>query len=267
MNRVLDDNQRVIEACYQTPHLAHGTIEPMNCAAHVHPGGCDIWVGTQNQEDARAVAASLTGLPLSKVRVHTQFLGGGFGRRLETDFVADAVEIAKALGEPVQVIWTRADDLQHDHYRPAHAMRLKAVLNGSGWPAALLMRAAGSGLALDGIHMPYSVPHFREEHVDVPSDVPTGPWRSVGASNNAFAIESFIDELADRAGRDFLNYRLALLADAPRHRSVLEEVARLAEWHAPLGGGRGRGIAVYQSFGSVVAQVADVRIGVSLTLA
>lgn len=259
VQRAFKDNPPVIEAHYQTPYLAHGTIEPMNCIAHVQPDSCDVWVGTQNQEDTRAVAAKLSGLPLAQVQVHTQFPGGGFGRRLETDFVADAVELSQKLGEPVQVIWTRADDLQHDHYRPAHAMRLKVGLDGNGLPAAWFMCVAGSEMALEGIHMPYAIPNVREEHVGVPSEVPTGAWRSVGASNNAFGIESFVDELAYHAGRDPLEYRLALLSEAPRHRAVLEQVARAADWGAPLGPGCGRGIAVYQSFGSVVAQVAEVR--------
>ncbi len=253
-------DQPLIEAVYRTPYLAHGAIEPMNCVAHVRGDGCDVWVGTQSQGDTQAVAARLAGLPAAKVRVYTQFLGGGFGRRLETDFVADAVELSKRLGVPVQVIWTRADDLQHDRYRPAHAVWLKGCLDGSGRPSAWFMRIAGSELALDGIHMPYAIPHYVEEHSAVSSPLPTGPWRSVGASNNAFVIEGFIDELAHRAGCDPFEFRLALLKDAPRHRAVLEHAVRCAGWGAPLAGGLGRGIAVYQSFGSVVAQVAEVRI-------
>jgi len=250
-----------IEAIYCTPYLAHATIEPMNCLAEVRRDGCDVWVGTQHQADTQRVAARIAGVAKSKVRVHTQFLGGGFGRRLETDFVAEAVELAKALGAPVQVIWTRADDLQHDYYRPAHAARLRASLDEQGLPAAWLTSVAGPELALDGIHVPYTVRALREEHVEVASPLPTGPWRSVGASNNAFAIESFVDELAHRAGRDPLEYRLALLAKAPRHAAVLERAAREAGWGARLGPGWGRGIAVYESFGSVVAQVIEVSVG------
>jgi len=250
--------KRVIEATYRTPYLAHATIEPMNCVAEVRRDGCDVWVGTQHQADTQRVAARIAGVSKSKVRVHTQFLGGGFGRRLETDFVAEAVELAKQLGVPVQVVWTRADDLQHDFYRPAHAARLQASLGESGLPASWSLRVAGPQLALDGIDVPYAVPGLREQHVEVASPLPTGPWRSVGASNNAFAIESFVDELAQRAGRDPLEYRLALLAKAPRHAAVLRLAAERAGWGAPLEPGRGRGIAVYQSFGSVVAQVVEV---------
>jgi len=256
--RALGRAARVIEAVYQTPYLAHATLEPMNCVALVREGRCDVWVGTQDQASTRAVAAALCGLPEERVRVHTQFLGGGFGRRLQTDFVAEAVELARELGVPVQVVWTRADDLQHDFYRPAHAARLLACLDRGGLPAAWSMRLAGDDLALEGVDLPYTIPHLREEHVEVASALPTGPWRSVGASNNAFAIESFLDELAHAAGRDPVEYRLALLEDAPRHRAALELAAVKAGWGSPLSPGHGRGVAVYQSFDGVVAQIAEV---------
>ncbi|MFZ5512609.1 MAG: molybdopterin cofactor-binding domain-containing protein [Pseudomonadota bacterium] len=258
--RVLGRAARVIEAVYQTPYLAHATLEPMNCVAHVRPDGCDLWLGTQDQASTRTVAAQLAGLPETKVRVHTQFLGGGFGRRLETDFVAEAVELSRELGVPVQVVWTRADDLQHDFYRPAHAARLQACLDRRGLPAAWFMRIAGPELALEGADLPYAIPHVRVEHAQLPSVPPTGPWRSVGASNNAFPIECFVDELAQAAGRDPVEYRLALLGEALRHRAVLELAADRAGWGAPPGAGRGRGVALCHSFDSVVAQVAEVSV-------
>jgi isoquinoline 1-oxidoreductase beta subunit len=258
--RALRGSAAVVDAVYATPYVAHATIEPMNCVAHVRGGACDVWVGTQHQEDTQKVAARIAGVPKSKVTVHTQFLGGGFGRRLDTDFVADAVELSKALGVPVQVIWTRADDLQHDGYRPAHAARLAACLDERGFPLAWQMRIAGPDLALEGIHVPYAIPNLREEHARVDAGIPTGPWRSVGASNNAFAIECFVDELAHRAGQDPLRYRLALLGDAPRHAAVLREAAARAGWDTPPGAGRGRGVAIYKCFGSVVADVAEVSV-------
>ncbi len=258
--RMLERAAQIVEAVYQTPNLAHATIEPMNCVASVQEDGCDVWVGTQDPKSTRERAAVIAGLGELQVRVHTQFLGGGFGRRLETDFVEEAVELSRKLGRPVQIVWTRADDLQHDFYRPAHAIRLSACLDRGGLPAAWFMRLAGPAPALDGTDLPYAIPHVREEHVEVTSAVPAGAWRSVGASNNAFAIESFIDELADAAGRDPLEYRLVLLADAPRHRDVLELAARRAGWGAPLPPGRGRGVAVYESFDAVVAQVAEVSV-------
>lgn len=256
--RTLDHAPEVIESVYQTPYLAHATIEPMNCVARVTDESCDIWVGTQDQKSTRATAAEITGLPEERVRVHTQFLGGGFGRRLETDFVADAVELAKKLGRPVQVIWNRADDLQHDFYRPAHAVRLQSCLGRDGLPRAWFMRIAGPAVALDGTDLPYAIPHVREEHVEVASPVPTGAWRSVGASNNAFAMECFIDELAHAAACNPVEYRLALLKDAPRHRATLELAANRAGWGGDMAPGRGRGVAVYRSFGAVVAQVAEI---------
>jgi isoquinoline 1-oxidoreductase beta subunit len=258
--RTLGRAAGIVEAVYQTPYLAHATIEPMNCVAHVQKDGCDVWVGTQDQKSTRARAAEITGLPEALVRVHTQFLGGGFGRRLETDFADEAVELSMKLGRPVQVIWTRADDLQHDFYRPAHAARLQASLDGRGQPAAWFMRLAGPASALDGARVAYAIPNLREAHVEVASAVPTGAWRSVGASNNAFGIECFVDELAHVAGRDPLEYRLALLEDAPRHRGVLELAAGKAGWGGPVAPGRGRGVAVYESFDAVVAQVAEVRV-------
>lgn len=258
--RALERAPRIIEAVYHTPYLAHATLEPMNCVAHVGKDACDLWVGTQDQESSRTVAAEISGLPEARVRVHTQFLGGGFGRRLYTDSVAEAVELSRKLGVAVQVIWTRADDLQHDLYRPAHAIRLRASLDRHGMPAAWFMRVAGPELALEGTDLPYAIPHVREEHVETDSAVPVGAWRSVGASNNAFAIECFIDELAHIAGRDPLDYRLALLTDTPRHRAALELAAEKAGWGGPLSPGRARGVAVYRSFDSVVAQVAEVSV-------
>jgi isoquinoline 1-oxidoreductase beta subunit len=250
---------RVVEAEYVTPYLAHATLEPMNAVADVRRDGADVWVGTQSQVDTQKIAARLTGLREQQVRVHTQFLGGGFGRRLQTDFVADAVELSRNIGRPVQVIWTRADDLQHDMYRPAGHALFKAALDDGDQPLALLMRFAGSELVLEGIDLPYSIPRVREERVEVASPVPTGAWRSVGASQNGFAIESFIDELAHAAQQDSLAFRLALLGDAPRHRALLEHVAAMSGWGTTSPAGTGRGVAVYRSYGSVVAMVAEAR--------
>jgi isoquinoline 1-oxidoreductase beta subunit len=249
---------RMIEAEYAAPYLAHATIEPMNCLADAQRNGVDVWVGTQSQVDTQKVAARIAGVPKKQARVHTQFLGGGFGRRLETDFVADAVELSKKLGAPVQVIWTRADDLQHDRYRPASHALLKAALNADGWPTAWFMRLAGPELALEGVHMDYGIANVREEFVETTSPVPTGAWRSVGASQNAFAIECFVDELARAAQQDPFEFRRGLLAQQPRLRGVLERVARMSDWGRTLPAGRGLGIAVYRSFGSFAAMVAEV---------
>lgn len=251
---------RVIEAGYAAPYLAHATLEPMNCLADVRRDGVDVWVGTQSQVDTQKTAAKIAGLPRKQARVHTQFLGGGFGRRLETDFVADAVELSKKLGVPVQVVWTRADDLQHDCYRPASHALLKAALNADGRPTAWFMRLAGPELALEGVQMDYGIANVREEHVEVATPVPTGPWRSVGASQNAFAIECFVDELARAAQQDPFEYRRGLLAQQPRLRAVLERVAQMSRWGRALPAGQGLGIAAYRSFGSFAAMVAEVAV-------
>lgn len=220
--RALKKAAHTLEAWYETPYLAHATMEPMNCTARVTPGRCDVWAPTQAQTGAQETAMAITGLPAHAVHVHTTFLGGGFGRRQEQDFVAEAVTLAHTTGVPVQVWWTRADDLQHDFYRPGHLARLHAGLDADGMPCAWHLRVVGPELAMNGIDLPYAVPHLREERVVEETPVPAGAWRSVGASQNAFAIECFIDELAHAAGRDPLAYRLALLASSPRHRAVLE---------------------------------------------
>jgi isoquinoline 1-oxidoreductase beta subunit len=255
---VLRKAKRVIEARYRTPYLAHCTIEPPNCVADVRAEGCEIWVGTEDQTETQKVAARLTGLPREKVHVHTTFLGGGFGRRLETDFVAEAVELSAKLQRPVQVVWTREDDLQHDRFRPAHAALLRASLDRKGRPTAWWQRIAGPPVALGMSDVPYAVPNFREEKVTTRSPLPVGAWRGVGAVQNAFAIESFIDELAHCAEADPLDYRLSLLGDSPRHCAVLEAAAEMIGWTAAAKRGRGRGIAVFRAFGSWTAQAAEV---------
>jgi len=258
VERALQRAPRIVEAQYETPYLAHAPMEPPNCIAQVTDTGCDVWTGTQAQGRAQAVAMEITGLPREQVRVHSTYLGGGFGRRLETDYVAEAVQLAKALRRPVRVLWTRADDLQHDFYRPASVTAFRAGLDARGRVRAWLQRIAGPGLAFDGVDIPYAIRHLREVHLEEDPGVPTGPWRSVGASQNAFGIECFVDELAAAAGKDPLEFRLALLKHAPRHRGVLEQVAHYADWHLRTPKGKGCGIAVYHSYGSWVAQVAEV---------
>jgi len=258
--RALKQASRVVEALYETPYLAHATMEPMNCIAEVRDDGCDIWVGTQAQEGAQRRTMDLTGLPRERVRVHTTYLGGGFGRRLESDFVAEAVQVARIARRPVQVLWTRADDMRHDFYRPASVTAFRAGIDARGAVIAWLQRVAGPGLALDGIDMPYAIANVREVHINDDPGVPTGAWRSVGASQNAYTIECFVDELAAATGKDPLAFRLALLKRAPHYRAVLELAADRAGWDRTLPEGRSRGIAVYRCFGSWVAQVAEVSV-------
>ena len=233
---VLARGGKVVEGIYQVPFLEHACMEPMNATAHVRADACEIWAPTQNPGGTQATAARLTGLPLEKVTVNTTLLGGGFGRRGELDFIVDAVETAKAVGGPVKVIWTREDDIQHGFYRPATYNVFRAALDGSGKPEAWWNRVVGPGIliqkgraaagvtidpaAMEGVrNMPYDVPNVRVEWVNRDFGIPLGFWRSVGPSQNAFIVESFVDELAHAAGKDPVQYRLALLGKSPRHRA------------------------------------------------
>jgi isoquinoline 1-oxidoreductase beta subunit len=252
-------SREMVEAVYETPYLAHAALEPMNAIASVAGGRCEVWAPTQAQAATRETAAYVAALPRAAVAVHTTFLGGGFGRKLEQDCVGDAVAIAKRVRRPVQLLYTRADDLQHDFYRPASLTLLRAALR-ERKPIAWFQRIVGPELALDGNDVPYAIANVREEHVRSDPGVPTGPWRSVGASQNAFIVESFVDELAHVAGADPVEFRLRLLARSPRHRRALELAAEKAGWGAPLPPGEGRGVAVYHSFGSWVAEVAEASV-------
>ena len=260
VDQALAGASRVVEALYETPYLAHACMEPMNCTAHVRRDGCDVWAPTQAQTAARAAAAQASGLPESAVQIHTTFAGGGFGRRLQQDFVIEAVQLSRAVGAPVQVLWTREDDMQHDFYRPANCTQLRAALDARGFPRAWFQRIAGPRNALRGVTIPYAIDNVRVEQVEEDPGVPVGPWRSVGASQNGFTIECFIDELAHAAGQDPLAYRLALLKQAPRHHAALKLAAAKAGWGRKLPAGHGRGIAVYESFAGWVAHVVEVSV-------
>jgi isoquinoline 1-oxidoreductase beta subunit len=275
VDTAFDAAARRIEAVYDVPYLAHACMEPMNCTAHVRADGCDVWAPTQSQTSTRKKAAEITGLPIDQVTVHTTFLGGGFGRRSEVDFVAEAVTLSKTVGAPVKVVWTREDDMHHDFYRPATHNRLRAGLDADGrlvaWehriasPSILARRfpdAVKNGIdrtSVEGAaNLPYSVPNLLVTCARVDAGVPVGFWRSVGSSQNAFVTECFLDEVARAAGVDPLEMRRRLLADEPRHLGVLNLAADRAGWSLPTPAGRHRGIAVAESFGSFVAQVAEV---------
>ncbi|HWP34098.1 MAG TPA: xanthine dehydrogenase family protein molybdopterin-binding subunit [Thermodesulfobacteriota bacterium] len=274
--KALGEASRTLEAVYEVPFLAHATMEPQNCTAHVRPDGCDIWVPTQNQTATQQEAMRLTGLPREKVRVHTTMLGGGFGRRGEVDFVTEAVELSKAVGAPVKVIWSREDDIRHDFYRPATYNVFRAALDPQGRPLAWFHRIVGPGIliqkgraapnsvdraAVEGAaNIPYDIPNLQVEFHHKDFGVPVGFWRSVGASQNAFITESFVDELAHAAGQDPFEYRRALLGKSPRHKGVLELAADRAGWGSRLPAGRYRGIAVAFSYGSWAAEVAEVSV-------
>ena len=286
---------KVIEAGYDLPYLAHACMEPMNCTAHVRDDGVTLWVPTQIQTapklfggGARGVAAAVAGVPKDRVTVITTNLGGGFGRRSETDFVREAVQVSKAVRAPVKVVWTREDDLQHDFYRPVNHHRLQGGLDASGrlmaWShhvvAPGIMKKFIPGFVPDALahlagpikggvdsssvegarELPYAIPNVEVRYSDVDVTVPLGFWRSVGHSHTAFAVESFMDELAAAAGKDPVQFRLDLLPTDSRHRRVLQVAAERAGWGKPLAAGFGRGVAVHESFGSFCAQVAEVEV-------
>ncbi len=265
-----------VEAVYEVPFLHHATMEPMTCTAHVRADGCDVWVPTQNQTRAQEVAAEITGLPKEQVRVHTTFLGGGFGRRLEPDFVSEAVRVSKAARAPVKVIWSREDDVQHGFYRPATYNRFAAALDAGGTPVAWTHRIVAPPILLkfgpldkgidrtliDGAaNLPYAIPNVLVDQVAVDLlPVPRGFWRSVGISQNAFVTECFFDEVAVAAGKDPYELRRQLLRDKPRHLRTLELAAQKAGWGTPLAAGRGRGIALAEWAPTTCAQVAEVSV-------
>jgi len=266
-----------VEAVYEVPFLAHATMEPMNCAADVRADSCDIYAPTQFQTFVQMTGAKITGLKPEQVRVHTTYLGGGFGRRAEQDFIAEAVEASKAAGAPVQVTWSREDDVQHDYYRPAAYNKLEAGIDASGWPVAWKNRIVSPsimsrffpGSVKNGIdsssvegaaNLAYGIPNLFVDYVLTEAGVPVGFWRSVGCSHNGYITESFVDELAKAGGKDPFEFRRKLLAKAPRHLGVLELAASKAGWGTPLPAGRARGIAVVESFASYVAEVAEVSV-------
>ncbi len=266
-----------VEAAFLLPYLSHATMEPMNCTASVASDRCDVWAPTQNQSGAQQTAAGLTGLKPEQVFVHTTFLGGGFGRRFETDFVEEAVQLSKATGRPVKVLWKREEDMQHDFYRPANYTKIEAALDERGrisaWSHKIvcpsifarvfpsMMKNGIDNAAVEGVeNMEYEIPNMRAEYVRIDLPVPVGFWRSVGSSHNAFTVESFVDQLAHAAKKDPLEFRLAHLSKHPRARRVLETAARKAGWGGPLKHGRFRGIAYHISFGTYVAEVAEVSV-------
>jgi isoquinoline 1-oxidoreductase subunit beta len=263
-----------IEAIYDVPFIHHATMEPMNCTAYVQADGVDVWAPTQNQGDAQKVAAQVSGLPVEKVRIHTTLSGGGFGRRLEPDFVSEAVRISKAVGAPVKVIWSREDDMRNGFYRPTSYNRFTAGLDASGMPMAWTHRIAGTPLRLkfgplekgiddsliDGaVDLPYSIPNVLVEQATLElAPVPRGPWRSVGVSHNGFVTECFFDEMAVAGGRDPVELRRVLLRNKPRHLRALVMAAEKSDWGMPLPAGHGRGIALAEWGPTVCVEVAEV---------
>ncbi len=273
---------RVIQAQYKAPYLAHATMEPMNCTAQFKNGQLEIWAPTQVPGLARAAAAKVADLAEDKVKLNVTLLGGGFGRRLEVDVVVQAAQLAMAAdGAPVQLVWSREQDMTHDYYRPMHVAQLSAALNAQGQVESLQIKSAGDAIsprwmsrvlpALSGpvdapdkttaeglFDLPYGFEHQRMSHVSTKMGVPIGFWRSVGHSHNAFFSESFIDELAFESKQDPVAFRMSLLKNAPRYAAVLKLATDKAKWGTALPAGHAHGVALHESFGSIVAQVAEV---------
>lgn len=283
---------RKIEAVYRAPYLAHAPMEPINCTIQARDGKAEVWVSSQVPGMARDAVAKVLGISGDAVRVHVQFLGGGFGRRLDVDFVAQAAMIAReAGGAPVQTIWSREEDMRHDFYRPATVSRFRAGFDASGklqgwvnvsagqaiqpqylpramgWPAAGPDKTTSEG----SFDQPYEFEHARISHVTVDLPVPVGFWRAVGHSHQAFFKESFVDEAAHAAKADPVAFRLSLLAKHPRHQAVLKLAAEKAGWGTPLapaadGAKKARGVALHESFGSIVAEVVELSVGADRTI-
>jgi isoquinoline 1-oxidoreductase beta subunit len=278
VQKALGGAAKRLDAVYQLPFLAHATMEPMNCTVHVQRDRCDIWVGTQCPTLTQMVVGEALGLPQKSVEIHNQYLGGGFGRRLEPDGNLLAAKIAKQVNGPVKVVWSREEDIRHDMFRPYYFDRLSAGIDANGMPVAWTHRVSGSaifaryvpqlfrnGLDPDAVESaaetPYSFPAVHVDYVRVePPGVRTAFWRGVGPTHNVFVVESFLDELAHAAKQDPVAYRRALLTKNPRALRVLNLAAEKADWGAPLPPGRARGVSLQSAFGSYLSAVAEVEV-------
>jgi isoquinoline 1-oxidoreductase beta subunit len=250
----------VIEAEYRVPYLSHAPMEPMNCTAWLHDDICELWTGTQNPLGFAADVADALEMDIANVHLHNGYLGGGFGRRAFPDYAIQAARIAAEVPYPVQLIWSREEDMRHDHYRQASISRFKAALDDSGKPTAWINQYVEKHDPEEAPHIPYGIENQFIHYAESKTHVPWGFWRSVDHSLHAFFTESFIDEVAFQAGKDPYRYRRDLLAHAPRFRDVLDLAAEKSNWDAPLPENWGRGIAVHKSFGTVVSQVVEVEI-------
>lgn len=274
----------VFEAQYEVPFTHHATMEPMNCVAHVRRGSCEIWVPTQVPQRVQTAVAEYLKIPVEKVTVHVTLLGGGFGRRLWADFVTDAVEISQKSGKPVKMLWTREEDMGHDFFRPTSIHKLSAAMTKKNRPKSWSHRIVAPSIsgqlrperftegqldrsAVNGAsNIPYAFPNILVDYVMANTRVPVGWWRSVYNSQNAFANEGFIDELAHMAGMNPLRFRINLLKNSPRHLGVLKLVVEKSGWNRKLEKGKGQGFAMHESFGSWSAMVAEVTISRNGTL-
>ncbi len=278
-----------VEAIYEFPYLAHATMEPMNITVHARDGEAEVWAPTQAPDWVQRTVAKLLDVPPEKVKVHTTLMGGGFGRRYVADYPAEAAQIAKIVRRPVQLVWSREDDMTHDFYRPAACHQMRGAVDHAGNPVAWSHAISSTSIGAfwdppekqapeksevgGAEQMPYAIPHMRLEYNLAASAVPPLWWRSVEHSFNGFAVESFIDELAAAAGKDPVQFRKTLLVKPPNWKprfeddpdparllGVLELAASESRWGTPLPKGKGRGIAAYFSFGSYIAEVAEVTV-------
>jgi isoquinoline 1-oxidoreductase beta subunit len=283
--KAIEQAPKQIHAEYEVPYLAHAPMETLNCLVDLGEDYCRIWAGTQFQSVDRDVAAQIAGLKPEQVTLHTTYLGGGFGRRAnpQSDFVAEAVRVAKKVKRPVKVIWTREDDIKGGYYRPMWFDRISAgldekgdpvawkhtivgqsILVGSPFEGAMINESGVDATSVEGAaDLPYQIPNILVDLHSPKNAVPVQWWRSVGHSHTAFVVESFIDELAHAGGRDPYEFRRSLLHDGGREKAVLEFAAQKADWQKPTEKGVGRGIAQHASFGSFVAQVAEVTVNPS----
>ena len=272
----LADSAQKVEAVYEAPLLAHATMEPMNATADVRADGADLWLPTQGPGIVPGIVANLTGLKPEQVRVHTTFLGGGFGRRFEMDFMVQATLASKLSGAPVKLIWSREEDIRRDLYRPPSAVRLSAGLDAKGSMVALDARICSPSIlsrvfphfvkdgvdnsSVEGVRDTlYSVPNLHVDYVMQEVGVPVGFWRAVGHSQNAFFMEGFIDELAHAANKDPVSFRRELLKGKPRPLALLDRLASEAGW-GRAASGRVQGVALHESFGSIVGQVVEASV-------
>jgi len=280
--QALQKAAKVLSTQYEVPYLAHATMEPLNCVVDLRADSCEIWTGTQFETADRNAAAQVAGLKPEQVKIHRTLLGGGFGRRAnpQSDFVVQAVHVAKASKNPVKVIWTREDDMKGGWYRPMWYDQISGGLDADGnivgWHQTIVGQSIISGtpfegamVSADGVdetsvegarEIPYDIPNILVDLHTTKIGVPVQWWRSVGHSHTAFVVESFMDELAHAAGKDPYEFRRKLLVKQSRHRAVLELVAEKAGWGSSVAEGRGRGIALHKSFGSFVAYVAEVSV-------
>jgi isoquinoline 1-oxidoreductase beta subunit len=269
---------RIVESLYEAPHAAHAQMEPLNCTARFDGDKLEIWVGTQIPMGALRLAAATSGLKPENITINNCFLGGGFGRRGNNDEMRQAILVAKQVGKPVKLLWTREEDMMHDRFRPQAAVRLKTALGADGWPTAFdariavgsIMRSSGNpaaaangieAQAVEGIaNTNYKIPNVRVGCVLKNTHMPVGFWRSVGSSQNAFFMESYVDELALAAGQDPYKFRRTLLAHRPDFLGVLDKIADKGDWGKPLPQGHGRGIAIHECYGTIIGQVTEVSV-------